>query len=200
METALAAIILTKYEENDNEYDFSYKLPIMKIDNLTILAILSVGKPRKSLIFYVDSNIVRIFGNKQYFKYYISSDSTIIDYKYTVEDFTEAIVKIQELLLIMKFDKLIGRFSIDNTISEQEKQYAETLFNSPNVTLIYEECSVCQDCTTTKTKCGHSLCYPCWENIKRVEYTDHHENVYEHQTCPECRTVINVKQLNVDQI
>ena len=65
-------------------------------------------------------------GNQQYFKYYISSDFTIINYEYTIEDFIEAITKVQELLPIMKFDKLIGRFSTDST-SEQEKQCVEAL-------------------------------------------------------------------------
>ena len=198
MESTLASIILTKYtnEEDTNEYGFSYSLPISKINDVSVNAFLEINNLRKSIIFYVNSKIIIKFSNQQYFKYYISSDSTIINYEYTIEDFIEAINKVQELLPIMKFDKLIGRFSTDST-SEQEKQCVEALFNTSNVTLIYENCSVCQECTTTKTKCGHSLCFPCWEKIKRTEETDH-ESTYEHQICPVCRAIINTRQLNID--
>ena len=186
---SLTAIMLKKYKEESNEHNFLYQLPLATIDNMPIAAALLFHKSGRSFIFYVDSRIT----NKQYFKYSFPFVYNI-DYEYTIDDFIEAITKVQELLPIMKFDKLIGKFST-NSISEQEKQCVEILFNTPNVSFIYENCSICQECTTTKTKCGHSLCFPCWEKIKRTEQTDH-ENIYEHQICPICRAIINTRQLN----
>ena len=50
MESTLASIILTKYEEDTNEYDFSYSLPISKINDISVYASLSIHKPSKYYI------------------------------------------------------------------------------------------------------------------------------------------------------
>ena len=120
-----------------------------------------------------------------------TSETTPLHGAATVEDFTHAITKVKEMLPDMQFDKLTGRFSLDNITSELEKQCAESLFISPNVKLVYEDCSVCQECTTTKTKCKHPLCYPCWEKIKQVENSNFIENTTTYQLCPICREIIN---------
>jgi len=44
------------------------------------------------------------------------------------------------------------------------------------------ECCVCYDETRKKTKCGHSLCYECWNGIMRTNLGN--------MKCPMCRTQI----------
>ena len=210
MESTLASIILANFdEEEDNEELFEYILPIAEIHNISILASLNVDKliNQKNITFYVKSNII---SNVTYFNYdclgiQLLEDDTVAISETThntatsettrgaatVEDFTHAITKVKEMLPVMQFDKLTGRFSLDNITSELEKQCAESLFISPNVKLVYEDCSVCQECTTTKTKCKHPLCYSCWEKIKQVENSNFIENTTTYQLCPICREIIN---------
>ena len=89
------------------------------------------------------------------------SYNDIRGYKYTIEDFIEAITKIIQFIKDMKFNKLNGKLSTNCDISIKKKKAFTQLFNFEHVQLAYIECSICGDDTMTKTKCKHPLCYAC---------------------------------------
>jgi len=197
----LASIILNKLNKDPEKYfdDFTYRLPFFEIDDIPVNAKLSITKSRKSIILYINSNVIYDFGYHMYYKQYISHNS-IEGYKYVIEDFIDAIQKVIKTIKIIKFNRLTGKLSIDTNISIDEKNAFMQLFDFDHVKLKYDECSVCGDITMTKTKCNHSLCYGCQEQIREIEHLDYDEHEYfATQECPICRKTINRRQLNVDR-
>ena len=197
----LASIILTALNEDSKYFsdNFTYRLPFFEIDEIPVNAKLSITKSRKSIILYIDSNIIYNFSYHMYYKQFISHNS-IEGYKYTIEDFIDAIQKVIKSIEIMKFDKLTGKLSIDTNISINEKSAFTQLFKFSHIKLKYDECSVCGYHTMTKTKCRHPLCYACQEQIRKIEHLDYIEHEYfATQECPICRKTINRRQLNVDR-
>jgi hypothetical protein len=79
----------------------------------------------------------------------------------------------------LKFNKYFGTYDVnleDVELLDIEMELFPEYFK-------YKICSVCLEHTSTKTNCGHYLCYSCWNEIlKRNEYR-----------CPECRECIRVK-------
>jgi hypothetical protein len=73
-----------------------------------------------------------------------------------------------------KFSKLLGVFyDASDEISMRKIRLEELkhqVFPKPNPNV----CCVCLENTETKTKCGHSLCYHCYEKLEKM-------------TCPYCR-------------
>lgn len=198
----LASIILEKLNEDPekNAYSFIYRLPIFKIDDIPVNAKLDIVKSRKSIVLFIDSNIIYNFGYHMYYKEYISYNM-IKGYKYTISDFVYAINKVLKSIKVMKFDKITSKLSTNTNISMYEKGIIEDLFNFEHVKLKYDECSICGDITMKKTKCNHPLCYACQEQIKEIENLNYEEHEYfAIQQCPICRYVINRRQLNVDKI
>jgi len=197
----LASIILSKLNEDSKHFsdNFIYKLPFFEIDEIPVNAKLNITKSRKSIILYIDSNVIYNFGYHMYYKQFISHNM-VEGYKYTVEDFIDAIQKVIKSVKDIKFDKLSGKLLIDNKVSINEKNAFTQLFNFEHVKLKYDECSVCRDETMQKTKCNHPLCYGCQEQICEIEHLNYDEHEYfATQECPICRRVINKRQLNVDR-
>jgi hypothetical protein len=197
----LASIILSEFNEDSKHFsdNFIYRLPFFKIDDIPVDAKLNITKSRKSIIFYIDSNIIYNFGYHMYYKQFISHNM-IEGYKYTIEDFIDAIQKVIKSIEVMKFDKLTGKLSTDNSISTNEKNAYIKLFNFNHIKLKYDECSVCRDETMNKTECDHSLCHGCQEQIREIKHLDYDDHEYfATQECPICRKIINRRQLNVDK-
>jgi hypothetical protein len=197
----LASIILNALNEDSKHFsdNFIYRLPFFEIDEIPVNAKLSITKSRKSIILYIDSNIIYNFSYHMYYKQFISHNS-IEGYKYTIEDFIDAIQKVIKSIKVMKFDKLSGKLSTDTSISIKEKNAFMQLFNFDHVRLKYDECSVCGDETMNKTECDHSLCHGCQEQIREIEHIDYDDHEYfATQECPICRNIINRRQLNVDR-
>ena len=86
------------------------------------------------------------------------------DSSQTLEEFGEMIKNIGTL----KLNKKTGNFN--NEVRETH----ENLYKFENVVLKYQDCCVCLDTTRTKTPCGHSLCWRCYDQLNK-------------KTCPICR-------------
>lgn len=85
------------------------------------------------------------------------------------------LTEFKNILKNLKFDKCSGRFVLDGDIDN----IMEVLEDIDNVELIYDDCCVCRDKTTTTTICNHHICYECYSNLK----VDDDNN----RTCPICR-------------
>jgi hypothetical protein len=197
----LASIILEEFNEDPyiNIDSFRYKLPFEKIDNIPVIADLHITKSRKCITFFIHSGVIYNFGNHMYYKKSISYND-IRRYKYTVEDFIDAINKVMQLVKEIRFNKLNGKLSTKCDISIRKKNAFMQLFNFEHVQLTYSECSICGDHTMTKTKCNHPLCYGCQEQIKETQFSDEDDDTFATQDCPICRKIINKRQLNVDKL
>jgi hypothetical protein len=68
----------------------------------------------------------------------------------------------------------------DLNLSPQNKtDLIVRIFENPNVKMRIDKCCVCHIETYNKTKCNHTLCFKCWEQINRDEEGD--------IPCPICR-------------
>lgn len=85
--------------------------------------------------------------------------------------------KLLELAGRLKFSKLLGVF-YDNEMKKIAAQIAIEELSSVAGLCEYEQCCVCQDETKTKTLCGHTLCYECWDSLVTPS------------KCPLCRACI----------
>jgi hypothetical protein len=85
--------------------------------------------------------------------------------------------KLLELAGRLKFSKLLGVF-YDKDIKLNAAQIAIEELSSLAGLCEYEQCCVCQDETKTKTLCGHTLCYECWDSLVAPS------------KCPLCRACI----------
>jgi hypothetical protein len=72
--------------------------------------------------------------------------------------------KLLELAGRLKFSKLSGVF-YDTEMKMISAQIAIEELSSVAGLCEYEQCCVCQDETKTKTLCGHTLCYECWDSL-----------------------------------
>ena len=65
----------------------------------------------------------------------------------TIESMISLWEEMMDLLKTLKFDKLTGTFTMNETCE------------------IVEECCVCLEMTKTKTNCGHHMCISCWNQV-----------------------------------
>jgi hypothetical protein len=90
----------------------------------------------------------------------------------------ETIVKILNILPLLKFDKYTGHFT-----THHHDTPCYDLFAADNIELRQDgECVVCYERTKTKTPCLHYLCFACNENIPTKEEDDRRV-----RDCPICR-------------
>ena len=94
---------------------------------------------------------------------------------------TNYILNVMTILPTLWFDKFNGRFQ-----SGKLNKSFQNLFKFDNTKTTEEcnECVVCYELTTTKTVCGHDLCYKCNENIEVVKQ---HVEDPGMRPCPMCR-------------
>lgn len=99
--------------------------------------------------------------------------------KYTLTDLTIIFIKSKYILSNLKYCYVENEL----TFTPSPMLLLSSIFENPNVELNCEECCVCNIATTNKTPCSHSLCFICWEQIKK----DEHDNI----PCPLCREDIS---------
>jgi hypothetical protein len=95
----------------------------------------------------------------------------------TEEDFEKCF----DELLHLKFDKLINDF-VDGREEQIPFEFYSRLI-SPNIKLIFEDCSVCLEKTSGKTRCGHAICKICMSKLKKP-------------SCPICRAYFDDESEN----
>ena len=90
----------------------------------------------------------------------------------------ETILKILELIPLLKFDKLEGKF-----ITEKEIPYYDLFkFDNTEITDV-QNCVICYENTKSKTPCNHAICFACNENISVKFDNDECPT----RDCPMCR-------------
>jgi hypothetical protein len=200
--TALVDIIYKKYvdwtaEERDEDYYiFEYKLKAKSIDGIPMYASMLFKHSNREILFTIMSK--KINGEDGKLVYYdtklffdknskIKANTAI----YVISDIAEATNKLFEILPKLKFNKLLGKFLINDDIESnleiQECMILESLLSKcENVEPICQICIVCYEKTQTNTKCDHSLCYYCWERLSQVI-----SNGASRQLCPACKGTIN---------
>jgi len=81
----------------------------------------------------------------------------------------------------LHFSLFSGEFINKPSTIFQEMEFFQDI---PSIKTMGEECPVCQDCITiTKTYCGHTLCIPCFQTIKKG-VDDDGDDI---KKCPICR-------------
>jgi hypothetical protein len=113
-----------------------------------------------------------IRGNSEMFVHRHNDDDAILA-QYMATKFE----RLLELASRLKFSKLLGVF-YDQEIQLTAAQIAIEELSSVAGLCEYEQCCVCQDETKTKTLCGHTLCYECWDSLVAPS------------KCPLCRACI----------
>lgn len=105
-----------------------------------------------------------------------------------------AFKNLNTVLLTHHFDKLTGEF-VDSKKTNSDQGFTKILRNT-NVKNRNENCCVCFERTRSKTKCGHPLCYVCWDKIKlkdehgEEEGSDDDGDEEYRKPCPLCRQCI----------
>jgi hypothetical protein len=101
--------------------------------------------------------------------------------KFNTETLSTVLDDMKTELSKLHFSLFSGQFINKPSIIFQEMEFFQDI---PSIKTMGEECPVCQDCITiTKTECGHTLCVPCFQTIKKRN----DENGNEIRPCPICR-------------
>lgn len=92
----------------------------------------------------------------------------------------ENIGKLFETLGKLKYDRLHCRFTVKPQINWSFLEKIET------VKMAYDMCCVCHEQTLHKTKCEHTCCADCIDQLKPTPDEDDEDET--HILCPVCRT------------
>jgi hypothetical protein len=167
------------------------KFPINKIDGLkceTILLItysynLHTDDYNMTIIINIMSNTIMYNEStieKNYFmeKIYNKNNKMI-----TIIDIIEILLIMKYLFYNLKYCYISNMLELNTYINID---LFTSIFDNPNTEILGEKCCVCFITTTNKTKCNHSLCFKCWEEIKpqQVELEEYEETIL---PCPLCR-------------
>ena len=169
---------------NKDVSEVGFYLPIREIDGMKVDVLFKIYTHRKLVSVLIRGTDL-----------YATSDCDEVEYSnhllyngdkgdIELEDVEEGLKNLKVLLPKLRFDKCKGVFTAD-PITNIQDDYIR-IFESDNVKLKYEKCAVCLDITETRTKCGHFLCYRCWQDIKRTR-CDERECEFDHIKCPICR-------------
>ena len=122
------------------------------------------------------------------------------------QDFTEeTFAKMNTILETLVFDKFMGKFRTEVGDEEQkyitEREYIIGL-NNPKIKVEekYSECCACFCNTMTKSKCKHSICIPCADQIKEYhcgecdEDADCDNEGCGMKRCPICRETLYINK------
>lgn len=181
------------YEEYDD-----LKLPIDELDNIKvdIRMVFSYSK----IVLKIEANSIVI--NDESVVY----NNIILEYKHNgkkldLEDFIIAFIRMDRRLGHYKFNNTIGKFedirlkpkdfsilfknvlSLNNIKTNIKSLNNIVAFKKNIENININKCCLCFELTEIKTRCNHTLCYRCWENI--TECNRHRKR------CPICTEDLN---------
>jgi hypothetical protein len=111
---------------------------------------------------------------------------------YTRDDFIWTLVLLKKTLSSLSFDRYTGQFTEKKTKSRSQI-ISNFLIGINNINRNVDTCCVCLCDTITQTPCGHHLCVPCWDSVKRVVVDGDYET-----PCPMCRAGIEYANIIED--
>ena len=169
---------------------FRFKLPIKQLCNISVIIYLEILPTSYAGLMICSTRLL----NKHYNDFQFNS-LTLHEYSkeesernFDVSYFTHIINKLESELKTITFNKKIGEFhqsvkeELENDI---ENDFLNLFKDFSNIKLDCDVCCVCYEQTHTKTKCNHSLCFLCSENIKLEPEDDDDECLI--LKCPICR-------------
>lgn len=171
------------YEEEDD-----LKLPIDELDNIKvdIRMVFSYSK----IVLKIEANSIVI--NDESVVY----NNIILEYKHNgkkldLEDFIIAFIRMDRSLGHYKFNNTIGKFEDIRLKPKDFSILFKNVLSLNNIVAFKKnienininKCCLCFELTEIKTRCNHTLCYRCWENI--TECNRHRKR------CPICTEDLN---------
>ena len=110
---------------------------------------------------------------------------------WTIGMIEKSIIRLQQELKEFKYHKRTNKFMNKQDIDMYDAEVS--VFETDNVKYVSDECCVCQEVTSSKTECNHSLCLSCWSSLKIQHHPgfyddDEYENhMFMGVLCPLCR-------------
>jgi hypothetical protein len=167
------------------------KFPINKIDGLNCEPTLLITYNYNShtndynmtIIFNIMSNTIMYNETTIEKNYFIERLFTKNNKLITIFDIIEILLKVKYLFYNLKYCYINNTLELHSSIN---LDLFTSLFDNPNIEMLGEKCCVCFITTTNKTKCNHSLCFKCWEQVqpKIIDDEGIDENIL---PCPMCR-------------
>jgi len=167
------------------------KFPINKIDGLKCEPVLLITYSYN--LHTNDYNmtiIINIISNTIMYNHCTTEKIYYMEKIYNKNNKIITVIDIIELLLIVKYLFFNLKYCYVSNMLELNTfvnlELFTSVFDNPNIEIFGEKCCVCFIATTNKTKCKHSLCFKCWEEIKpqQVEESEYEETIL---PCPLCR-------------
>jgi len=171
-------------QKNDNELKLKIKFGVEEIDGLKCIPYILIDS---YLHYQTKVRLYRVFFEVRSRNLECDEENGCVHSYYL-----ERIMKEQETFNYMDFMKafIISKYLLSNlkycysendlNLSPQNKtDLIVRIFENPNVKMRIDKCCVCHIETYNKTKCNHTLCFKCWEQINRDEEGD--------LPCPICR-------------
>jgi len=173
----------------------NYRLPINQIHDISVFCEIEIQK--HFIEFKIEGSNIRNISkdedNDDESDYDCLFTMIILDkdVDFTLKDYEDFIGKIFNTLEIIELNKMTGQFVIEDK-KNFENDIFELLRNFKHINLSYENCSVCDELTETKTACNHYLCIYCWDKIKKSNETGV-------KPCPICRKAMEYKHEDEDE-
>jgi hypothetical protein len=176
-EQQLVKFFVQKIKEKGNER-IALKLNINEIDGVKVKA--EVISCLASITFEIEATEIKKHSKPVYFPRKVLFSKFVdrpvnTENPPTEEEIKKAIKKLTETLENLKFNQM------------ENKILSETPQNNFCDPRFIQECSVCLEPTKGRTPCKHSLCYPCWQGIRRKPIEE--ASVCD-RPCPICREPI----------
>lgn len=207
--TTFMTIIMKHYSDNTHiDHNTVHRnLCIDSIDNVIVSAYICDHQVRNMIYIGLQIDFEYCYNGDTCENEILYKDTFLVDKdKYEIEkdkNINQLCALLQSLTTI-KFDKFKGEFisktkqqtSINDANVFQLANFNKYLCSKNNnikCTNRYDECCVCNEFTTTKTECKHSLCYVCWSAIgkKAHDDADNYEDDHIEISCPLCREDIS---------
>lgn len=155
---------------------------IRKVDNISCEVHIYYDNYSKKICLEINDGNLEFTEKKIYFACDLGNKLFPNKTDITEEDMVDVIVNMKQQLSRSKFDKCSGKF---NQVGMNS--FYEIFKDCGNIELKIKECCVCYTPTIDKTICCHSLCVPCFQELK-IQYIE--DEGITCRSCPICRRAI----------